>query len=645
MKEIIINPDDFEIIEIENSNENFTDIELNEYLHNHTKTKSNKDELTQQLIDFCKYISYLTNDKILNGAIEYVKKSVSLNLTNFDTDFNILIQQFVTENILAKDLIKIKAIYFSLVVRYNIMIKQENPPEMEEPMLDFFIDEENKLIYHNLSFVLKRVKENYDVGFIEFTNQKPKDEAIPNYIDYNTILKNSHHTNKEDNAKRIQFITQAKNDYLEKHQYLTDITQLKVESKTNIEQFLKVDLKKRCAEYLKTLSNPLATELDYLQKEIKQCKEAIARTKELNNKLHHGEPSTIESENINWKVKLKIAESLKVELESKFNQQATNSKTNELILHNINSKDEDGFPINEKGMHVNLMDKDGNVMIPLQSNFLISVKENIGIVFNPNDKLGVQKATDILITYLTSNFYENLEGYFTIDLTEETKLAKKLRTKEPLKILKIQMYFDWINKWLNYIGNVFNFEFKLLFYSKYKEKIKNDVLSLETGLKKINAPQNHITFTTRWIEETDKNIALETKSKEKSQPQQPAPAENKTSKKEPKKLNSFNDFFIETTPEKIDSIKNQYRNLTNGKSLAYLIYLLQNEFRVINYSLRGSTDSRKQFIKSLTGKQYISTEFVNKYFNSNELTLNIITANDTNYNLIKNNIQSILYPN
>jgi hypothetical protein len=130
-----------------------------------------------------------------------------------------------------------------------------------------------------------------------------------------------------------------------------------------------------------------------------------------------------------------------------------------------------------------------------------------------------------------------------------------------------------------------------------------------------------------------------------NKPQQTTPTVNNASKKETKKLNSFNDFFIETTPEKIESIKNQYRNLTNGKSLAYLIYLLQNEFKIINYSLRGSADSRKQFIKSLTGIQYKSTEFVNKYFNANEVTLNINTINDTNYNLIKNKIQSILDPN
>lgn len=191
-------------------------------------------------------------------------------------------------------------------------------------------------------------------------------------------------------------------------------------------------------------------------------------------------------------------------------------KHSDLITHDSKLKDSDGFPIDKTGKQIGLIDEDGNIIITLQSNFLISIKENSCIVFNPNDKLKVNNAVDTLINYLTYNFYENIEGYFLLDLSEEAKKRKRLRTKEPLKILKIQMYFDWITKWLNYIGNVFNFEFKLLFYAKYKEKIKMDVLSIETGLKVLKSPKSHVDFTNRWIEETDKNIELEAKAKNKS---------------------------------------------------------------------------------------------------------------------------------
>ena len=79
--------------------------------------------------------------------------------------------------------------------------------------------------------------------------------------------------------------------------------------------FLKQDLKKRCAAYLQKIGNPLATEVDYIDLEIKQCKIAIENLIEANNKHHHGQASPLESERITWLNKLKIAEALKEELQ------------------------------------------------------------------------------------------------------------------------------------------------------------------------------------------------------------------------------------------------------------------------------------------------------------------------------------------
>lgn len=220
----MINPDDFVIIDIENRNENFTDIELNEILHDHTKTTTNNDEFARQLIDFCKYISYVKDETLLNSAIEYVKKNVPINLKNFDTDFK---QITVTGNFSDNDLIKIKAIYFSLIVRYEIMVIKENPPQMEPPIFDFYIDVDNKLVYYNLPFVINQIRNNFDVGFVEFTHKKPLNEAMPYYIDYITELQNSHHRRLEVNTERILFITNAKNNYLEKQQYLNNKSQEK----------------------------------------------------------------------------------------------------------------------------------------------------------------------------------------------------------------------------------------------------------------------------------------------------------------------------------------------------------------------------------------------------------------------------------
>ncbi|WP_202703896.1 hypothetical protein [Flavobacterium sp. UGB4466] len=184
-----------------------------------------------------------------------------------------------------------------------------------------------------------------------------------------------------------------------------------------------------------------------------------------------------------------------------------------LVIHNDEDRDKDDFPINGKGVHIHLNDGQGYVFIPLYSNFFINVPEKAGIKFDPKNKLEVNAAVDTLINILANGFYDKLETIYTIDLTDECKRANKIRTNGPAKFLVIEMYFDWINKWLNYLGNVFNFEFKLLVYAKYKEKIKNDLLFLETGLKEINAPIGHVKFARKWLKETDSNMNSEGKAR------------------------------------------------------------------------------------------------------------------------------------
>ncbi len=73
-------------------------------------------------------------------------------------------------------------------------------------------------------------------------------------------------------------------------------------------EFLKSDLKERFEEWSEKLSNPLATEEQFLQKEINLCKSGMQGCEQLNNKHHHGQPSIIESEYTYHKTKLEIAE-------------------------------------------------------------------------------------------------------------------------------------------------------------------------------------------------------------------------------------------------------------------------------------------------------------------------------------------------
>lgn len=93
--------------------------------------------------------------------------------------------------------------------------------------------------------------------------------------------------------------------------YMSLLTRQIVELKEQILKHLESDLQRRCKEYLNDLGNPLASELDFLQKEIRLCNLVIYQCQSSNDAHHHGQPSIIEYERINWVNKLRIAEGLK----------------------------------------------------------------------------------------------------------------------------------------------------------------------------------------------------------------------------------------------------------------------------------------------------------------------------------------------
>jgi len=209
------------------------------------------------------------------------------------------------------------------------------------------------------------------------------------------------------------------------------------------------------------------------------------------------------------------------EAENKLKEVKIKIKAFELVRDNLNlrkkdNRDADGFPINDKGEQIAVLDENKNVLLPLNSNFLVKFENNSFIKINPNDKLEVYKGLDNLVNILTNEFKNKLESHLDIGLTDEAR-QKGFYLKNPLKVHLITMYFDWINKWLKYFGNVFNLEFKLLFYSKYKEKIKNELLSIETGIYENQVPKHHIEYAKKWIEITDANINLERQAKKKTQ--------------------------------------------------------------------------------------------------------------------------------
>ena len=311
-----------------------------------------------------------------------------------------------------------------------------------------------------------------------------------------------------------------------------------------------------------------------LKLDIKRVKQKVkAQEKTIENqkqRAENGKPNTLGFEQKQLPIFILELKNVENELkEIKIKIKTFELENNDLKLRAENTKDKSGFPTNKEGKQVAVFDKDGNVMLLLSSNFLAKFSENSCIKFNPSNKEEVNTALDTLVNVLTQNFNENIKGYFTLDLTDKAKKEKKLRTKEPLKIPRVQMYFDWVDGWLQYLGNIADsIELKLLFYKKYKDRIKKNFISLETNLNKTNVPKNYVSFATKWIEHTDKNFELEnqlTQSKEKKEPV--------------KSINSKDDRIL------IVDLFNYFNNKTPNEILEiHLNNINADKFFIINYN-------------------------------------------------------------
>jgi hypothetical protein len=110
-----------------------------------------------------------------------------------------------------------------------------------------------------------------------------------------------------------------------------------------------------------------------------------------------------------------------------------------------------------------------------------------------------------------------------------------------------------------------------------------------------------------FIENSIKQLVLKNEVKELFESQQTKIIKPDEVKKELK------DFFnSDIKPETIKLIEDKFRTLI-GKRLAYLIYLLDVEFDMINYSLKSNNNSRKHFVESLKNEK-IKMQGVNYYF-------------------------------
>lgn len=104
--------------------------------------------------------------------------------------------------------------------------------------------------------------------------------------------------------------------------------------------------------------------------------------------------------------------------------------------------------------------------------------------------------------------------------------------------------------------------------------------------------------------------------KAKEIPQQPKAVKPDEVKKE------FKDFFNpDVSINVIETIQSDFKDY-KGKKMAYIVYLLETNFKIITYSLNGKNDSRKHFVEAMINKT-IAMQGINKYFESNDVKLNI----------------------
>jgi hypothetical protein len=137
----------FEQIDIDNRDKIWTNNELNSILHSYTKPRINDSGLELEpltrLVNFSEYTSYITDEKLLNEAINYIKKESYLIET--DKKFEALKNRFnkVYSN---SDWKIIKAIFYSLEARFQIFIANINPSNYIQPFSYFEI--KDRVIYH-----------------------------------------------------------------------------------------------------------------------------------------------------------------------------------------------------------------------------------------------------------------------------------------------------------------------------------------------------------------------------------------------------------------------------------------------------------------------------------------------------------------
>ena len=222
---------DLEVIDINNRDRNLTNPEIDvsiKELFNCDIPYFNKygeelDNATRFLM-ICRDSSYITDAGFSNRVIELIKRH--LNSEALNKTFLYFMNIINEKNFSVDELIKIKAITFSLFSYYELKTKINTPPNITPPQLNVDIDDENKLIYHNLSFVENIVDRNFFIAFSKHQETLSFEEAIINYDD--AIKSNRYFGYKRDtdvSAKTIRLLQEEKKELIKRNKAKTKVPQ------------------------------------------------------------------------------------------------------------------------------------------------------------------------------------------------------------------------------------------------------------------------------------------------------------------------------------------------------------------------------------------------------------------------------------
>lgn len=229
-----------EVIDINNRDRNLTNTQLNDYLKklfDCDKPYFNKygDELNNEtrFLLICRDSSYITDNDFANRIIELIKRH--LNSEALNNEFENLLVKINGKCFSSEELIKIKAITFSLLSYYELKTKINTPPGYTSPGLTIQFDDENKFIYHNLTFVENIVESKYYIAFTDHQETIPFEEAI---INYNEAIRSNEEYGYNQDAYSVQVLKRGKKDLVKRNKSKIKVPQK--QAPTNEKEPMKV---------------------------------------------------------------------------------------------------------------------------------------------------------------------------------------------------------------------------------------------------------------------------------------------------------------------------------------------------------------------------------------------------------------------